>query len=490
MVALNAVAIPIHKYQAAVIQSRAWLTGFVGGRGAGKTRLGPHWIHQRAKPGDIYTVISPDAVVVHQTTFPTFIEVGEQAGWLVDSKKTPYPTVFMQTKYGGTAEVNFRGAEKPDKLRGPNNAGIWFDEASIISSASQQIAIARCRWRGKMAPVLATFTPRGFAHWTFEEFFLRDMEAEESGLEDDGLFWFADRAYRLKPKRNIVHCRSRDNPFLSDEYEETIGGSYSSVLRMQELGGEFVEIAGLIFKREWFEMVDVVPIVADRIRYWDRAYLPGDGCYTAGVLLARAQDGIFYVEDVQRGQWGPMERNQIIRQTAEADARRYHGSVRIYIEHEGSGASKESLQNIIRELPEFPVYGDTAALSASYKIAGGVKLPGDAKIRRALPLAAHAEAKEVRVKKASWMPDFLDELAQFPESKHCDQVDAVSAAYRLLANMPRGDTSASRLSVRSDTAARFGKLAEVGGDAEATAIQTTRARLPWNRKEISSEQTE
>src|SRR5262249_21003751 len=52
------------------------------------------------------------------------------------------------------------------------------------------------------------------------------------------------------------------------------------------------------FKRAWFPLVDSAPYTASRVRYWDRAATEADGDFTAGVLLARTAEGIYYVEDV------------------------------------------------------------------------------------------------------------------------------------------------------------------------------------------------
>ena len=83
-------------------------------------------------------------------------------------------------------------------------------------------------------------------------------------------------------------------------------------------------------------------------------------------------------------------------------------------------------------LAGFPVYRDLASGSAQRNV-GGVKLPGQAKITRAQPLAAQAEAGNVRIVKAPWNQEFLSELSAFPESSQADQVDAASAALNRLA---------------------------------------------------------
>ena len=44
------------------------------------------------------------------------------------------------------------------------------------------------------------------------------------------------------------------------------------------------------------------------VRFWDQAATEGGGCYTAGVLMCKGEDGLFYIVDVVRGQWSPNKR--------------------------------------------------------------------------------------------------------------------------------------------------------------------------------------
>ncbi len=87
------------------------------------------------------------------------------------------------------------------------------------------------------------------------------------------------------------------------------------VERERLLGGNWKirAAAGLVFNRAWCEIVDVAPADARRVRYWDGAATAGGGDWTVGVRMSR-KDGLYYVEDVVRGQWGSGERERIIRQ--------------------------------------------------------------------------------------------------------------------------------------------------------------------------------
>jgi predicted phage terminase large subunit-like protein len=61
----------------------------------------------------------------------------------------------------------------------------------------------------------------------------------------------------------------------------------------------------------------------------------------------------------------------------------------------------------------------------------GDKVTGD-KAFRAAPLSSAAEAGNVKLLLGAWVEDFLDEAEAFPDSRHKDQVDAVSGAVNAL----------------------------------------------------------
>ncbi len=165
-------------------------------------------------------------------------------------------------------------------------------------------------------------------------------------------------------------------------------------------------------------LIDRAPETARRVRYWDTAGASaGKGDYTAGVLMAHADDR-WIVEDVAHGQWPAAERNTRIRQTAALDEAR--GSVRQVIE-QPPGMAKEATDAIVRLLAGYVVEADPVR--------------GD-KVSRAEPLAAQWQAGNVVVVKADWTRQYLDECAAFPFGRHDDQVDASSGAFRFLLGGP------------------------------------------------------
>jgi predicted phage terminase large subunit-like protein len=196
------------------------------------------------------------------------------------------------------------------------------------------------------------------------------------------------------------------------EMEQTLG-SYGTAGQLQQRPAPR---EGGLFKSHWFARVDAAPAQARRVRYWDQAATAGGGDYTAGVLMG-ASEGLFYVEDVVRGQWSAGERDKVILATAEADAERDHRTEQWFEQEPGSGG-KESAQAKVRLLAGYRVR--TEPVTGSKEV-------------RADPLVAQAEAGNVRLVRGPWNGAYLDELCLFPNGAHDDQVDGSSGAFNKLA---------------------------------------------------------
>lgn len=169
---------------------------------------------------------------------------------------------------------------------------------------------------------------------------------------------------------------------------------------------------GLFFHVDHLTIVDAVPSNVRRARGWDKAATAGGGDYTASVKMGTA-DGIFYIEDVTRGQWDTAARDRHIRQTAELDGR----NCKQKGEQEPGSGGKESAQNFIRLLAGFPVSTEPSTAN---------------KAERADPLSSQINAGNVRIVKGDWNKAFIEELRSFPHGKHDDQVDAASLAFNEL----------------------------------------------------------
>jgi len=188
-------------------------------------------------------------------------------------------------------------------------------------------------------------------------------------------------------------------------------------------------LEGGMFKRGWFEIVDAVPWSMGKVvRYWDKAGTADAGAFTVGVLMGYL-NGVFYVLDVERGQWTAGTREQVIKNTAYMDRQQWGDAYEVWVEQEPGSGGKESAENTIRNLAGFTVHADR---------------PTGDKSLRAEPYAAQAEAGNVRLVNSDWNAAYIDELAAFPTGTYADQVDASSGAFNHLTTKAYGPPGSVR----------------------------------------------
>lgn len=181
--------------------------------------------------------------------------------------------------------------------------------------------------------------------------------------------------------------------------------------------------SGSLFQKAWFETVAIAPAKSVRVRRWDLAATKeGRGAtdpdWTVGLMMARDEAGLFYVEDVVRFRGSPEEVERRVLNTATQDDANYGaGAVRIALSQDPGQAGKAQVAYLTKKL--------------AGHIISSVPETGSKEVR-AQPLASQAEAGNVKLVKAEWNRAFLDELAFFPNGNHDDQVDAASGAFHEL----------------------------------------------------------
>jgi predicted phage terminase large subunit-like protein len=180
-----------------------------------------------------------------------------------------------------------------------------------------------------------------------------------------------------------------------------------------------IVVGGGIFPIDKVQVLNVLPAkqyVRKAVRYWDKGATANDGDYTAGILMLETKDQQFVVADVRRGQWSSLARERIIKQTAEID-KRQGWTLQTYVEQEPGSGGKESAESTIRNLRGFSIRAD--------------KVTGD-KETRADPFAAQVQAGNVSILTGNWNRALLDEMEQFPNGKHDDQIDGCSGSFNKL----------------------------------------------------------
>jgi predicted phage terminase large subunit-like protein len=233
----------------------------------------------------------------------------------------------------------------------------------------------------------------------------------------------------VRPKSlTFIPAKLEDNPALESKDPDYRAWLMSQPLvdreRLWKGNWKIRPTAGKIFNRAWFEVVEALPAdVVAAIRYFDKAGTEGGGKYTAGVLMLKSRRGLYYIADVERGQWSAFNRENVIKQKADDDKRRFDGRYAIWLEQEPGSGGKESAENTVLNLAGHVVKVE--------------RVTGD-KLSRAKPFAAQAEAGNIKVLRAPWTEEYLKELHRFDGlSGFTDQVDGSSGAFNKLTLGPK-----------------------------------------------------
>lgn len=245
--------------------------------------------------------------------------------------------------------------------------------------------------------------------------------------------------------RLFIPSRLEDNPSLdAAAYERSLRELGSVAYQQLRWGDWNVKPEGVMFKRAWFPVIGEheLPAGLRRARYWDLAATEtpkganarrmGDPDYTVGLLLGRDGAGTYYVEDVTRGRWSSAKVEAVIARVAEDEDGR---GVPVRMEQEPGASGKALISHYRRNVLD----------GFDFR---GVPSTGS-KETRAQIVAARAEMGEVVLVEGPWVEAFLDEISEFPEGTHDDQVDALSGAFAALAGRrtsavaPTGSTGRS-----------------------------------------------
>jgi predicted phage terminase large subunit-like protein len=216
--------------------------------------------------------------------------------------------------------------------------------------------------------------------------------------------------------RVFIQSRLQDNPFLDrDQYKRSLM-QLDPFTRSQLLEGDWSEYSGGFFKREWFPVLDSPPTdIVRKVRCWDLAATEPkkgkDPDWTAAVLMGATKTGTYLVLDVKRMRATPRDVEALVKRCADVDGR----GVSIYMEQEPGSSGVTVIDHYTRNV------------LAGWRFYG-VKTTGN-KAERAGPFSSQAEAGNVRIVRAVWNRDFLDDLCGFPNGEHDDQVDAASGAF-------------------------------------------------------------
>ena len=330
-------------------------------------------------------VVAPTYVMLRDETERTTLRLARRIAAIDSWHASERRLVLIDGK-----EVLFRSGDEPDRLRGPNLAWAWVDEAALCERLVWDVLLGRLRLEPGRA--WATSTPAGF-NWLYDEF-----------AHD-------------RPGYELVISRTADNTYLPAWYLDQLRSAYTGAFASQELDAAFVDVGGAgLFLPDRCVIVDAasVPAGLPAVRRWDLAATTTTaGDWTVGALLAGPHDGRYYVTDIQRGRWEPAERNRIIRQTADMDGE----GTRVVVPQDPGSGGLEAARTLVQLLAGHDVVAERET--------------GD-KVTRAQSFAAQLNAGNVSLVRAGWNRGLLDELRAFPRGDHDDQVDACAGAFNAL----------------------------------------------------------
>jgi len=300
------------------------------------------------------------------------------------------------------ATVTFGYLERPgDEYRYQSTEFqfVGFDELTQFTETQYRYLFSRLRRSNEVDVPLrmrSASNPGGVGHEWVRERFIDAQGSIES--------------------RIFIPASLPDNPYLDQDAYLASLNQLDPITRQQLLMGDWsARQPGNLFRREWFAVVEELPVQINRsVRFWDLAATPmrpgTDPDYTAGVRVDYGVDGLYYVVDVQRMRGTPGEVERLVNQTARMDGI----STQIVIEQEPGASGVNTIHHYVtRILPDYTVRGQRSTGS---------------KVERAGPVSSQAEAGNIRLYRGPWLGPFLDEVEAFPLGGHDDQVDALSGA--------------------------------------------------------------
>jgi predicted phage terminase large subunit-like protein len=334
-------------------------------------------------------VVAPTYRMLADSTLATFLELTRTGGVLRSFNKTD-----MTAQLVNGTNILFRSADEPDRLRGVNLGFFVLDEGALCTQETWLILLARLRESPGRAWVCTT--PRGF-DWLYETF-----------------------VKTTSPDYAVIQSSTRDNVFLPASFVERLQSQYTHQWQQQEIEGQFCELEGTLFKRQWFQIVERAPEGLRWSRYWDlAASVKTQADFSASARVALSKDtGDVYIRGLikMKEEWPAVRRAIIATALAEP-------GVQVGIESAIHGIAA------VQELLRMPQLANNTIKS--------IRVDKD-KVSRALPIASRAEHGKVKLVRGNWIPDFLDEVTTFPNGSHDDQVDAVSGAFQMITIAPKG----------------------------------------------------
>lgn len=377
---------------------------FGGARGGGKTdgMLG-YWLRHSAKYGN------KAKGILFRRTMPELDEVVSRSQEIYAPLGAEFKTSKKTWIMPDGATLKMRYLERDDhatRYQGHSYSWAGFDELGnwAMPDAIDKIRATLRSAHGVPCCMLSTGNPGGLGHTWIKDRYIKNRKPLEAFYDEAKKTW-----------RVYIPSRLQDNKILCEndpEYVNRLAASGAAWLVKAWLEGDWDAVQeGAILKREYWGYYSVVPAFNEIIQSWDTAFKAkqendNSVCLTIGVTRSA-----YFIIDCWCGKIEFPE----LKNTAISLAAKYKPN-RILIEDKASGQSL--IQELQRNttLPVLPIKVDTDKVARANAVTGllaaqRVFLPSD----------------------GSWVLDFVDECALFPEGVHDDRVDALTQGLNHLA---------------------------------------------------------
>lgn len=258
-------------------ESNDWLIWlYLAGRGAGKTRTAAEWLAYEAssRPNTRWAIVAPTYGDVRDTCAEGesgIIKILEQYGTLREYNRT-FGEIFLSNR----ARIKLFSGEEPDRLRGPQFHGGWFDELAAFKYPETWDQYQFALRLGTHPQTIVTTTPRPTK-------LIKDLITREKVTVVRGSTF--DNAANLAPSA-LAELKLR--------YENTRLGR-------QELFGEILtDVEGALWTRQTIEeaRVSKCPPLARIVIAIDPAVTSNADSDETGIIAAGlTADGHYYVLD-------------------------------------------------------------------------------------------------------------------------------------------------------------------------------------------------
>ena len=169
-------------------------------------------------------------------------------------------------------------------------------------------------------------------------------------------------------------------------------------------------LAGGEFKPDRIEVIDAAPANVRWVRGWDLAGTKDGGDWTAGGLLGVTTEGRYVIGDMVRVRESP----EGVEATMKATATRDGSLTTVAIPQDPGQAGKSQVRALTRLLSGYPV--------SSKPVSGD-------KVQRARPFAAQVNVGNVLMVRGPYNDALIEEMRNFPNGTHDDQIDSLSTAF-------------------------------------------------------------